>query len=86
MFHKVLMAGASDSPPSCMDFKSPMQGVNSCLCLTIRQTLGGTVSVWNNVTKEAWMFLKEISSDGDVSTVRNFVLYFMACPGLLMLV
>jgi len=25
--------------------------------------------VWNNVTEQMWMFMKEISSDGDVSTV-----------------
>ena len=34
-----------------------------------RQAAGGTVVVWNNVTEEIWMFMKEISSDGDVSTV-----------------
>lgn len=37
--------------------------------LLYRQAVGGTVAVWNNVTEEPWMFLKEISSDGDVSTV-----------------
>jgi len=37
--------------------------------LAWRQVAGGTVAVWNNVTKEMWMFMKEISSDGDVSTV-----------------
>ena len=26
--------------------------------------------MWNNVTEEQWLFMKEISSDGDVSTVR----------------
>lgn len=31
--------------------------------------MGGTIAVWNNITGEPWMFLKEISSDGDVSTV-----------------
>ena len=25
--------------------------------------------MWNNVTKEIWMFMKEISSGGGVSTV-----------------
>lgn len=25
--------------------------------------------VWNNVINETWVFMKEISSDGDVSTV-----------------
>ena len=36
-----------------------------------RQAYGGVVAVWNNVTNEQWMFLKEISSDGDVSTVSK---------------
>ena len=36
---------------------------------SLRQAVGGTQSVWNNVTGEHWMFMKEISSDGDVSTV-----------------
>ena len=35
----------------------------------LRQAVGGTITVWNNVTNEVWMFMKEISSDGDVSTV-----------------
>ena len=34
-----------------------------------RQAVGGTVTVWNEVREEIWMFMKEISSDGDVSTV-----------------
>ena len=34
-----------------------------------RQAVGATVTVWNDVTEEVWMFMKEISSDGDVSTV-----------------
>ena len=25
--------------------------------------------MWNNVTEEQWLFMKEISSDGDVNTV-----------------
>eukprot|EP00401_Gymnodinium_catenatum_P037391 CAMPEP_0117518306 /NCGR_PEP_ID=MMETSP0784-20121206/32063_1 /TAXON_ID=39447 /ORGANISM="" /LENGTH=705 /DNA_ID=CAMNT_0005314221 /DNA_START=1 /DNA_END=2118 /DNA_ORIENTATION=- len=37
--------------------------------LVYRQVLGGTQAVWNPVLKEAWVFMKEISSDGDVSTV-----------------
>ena len=42
-----------------------------CLCVFVyrRQAVAGTVSVWNDVAKVPWMFLKEISSDGDVSTV-----------------
>ena len=31
--------------------------------------------MWNDVTKEVWMFMKEISSDGDVSTVSSSCLY-----------
>ena len=34
-----------------------------------RQAVGATVTVWNDVIQEAWMFMEEISSDGDVSTV-----------------
>ena len=34
-----------------------------------RQAVGATIAVANNVTGEIWMFMKEISSDGDVSTV-----------------
>jgi len=37
--------------------------------LVYRQVLGGTQAVWNPVAKEPWVFMKEISSDGDVSTV-----------------
>jgi hypothetical protein len=37
--------------------------------LAWRQAVGGTLSVWNSVTSSEWVFLKEISSDGDVSTV-----------------
>ena len=29
------------------------------------------MTVWNDVTEEVWMFMKEISSDGDVSTVSQ---------------
>ena len=36
-----------------------------------RQAVGATIAVWNNVTEEVWMFMKEISSGGDVSTVRK---------------
>ena len=34
-----------------------------------RQAIGATVAVYNPVIDETWMFMKEISSDGDVSTV-----------------
>jgi len=37
--------------------------------LVYRQVTGGTQAVWNPVLKEPWVFMKEISSDGDVSTV-----------------
>jgi len=37
--------------------------------LAYRQVTGGTQAVWNPIAKEAWVFMKEISSDGDVSTV-----------------
>ena len=37
--------------------------------LVYRQTFAGTIAVWNNVTGQEWTFMKEISSDGDVSTV-----------------
>ena len=36
-----------------------------------RQTVGATIQVFNNVTGGQWMFMKEISSDGDISTVRT---------------
>jgi len=37
--------------------------------LVYRQVMGSTSTSWNNQTGEAWPFMKEISSDGDVSTV-----------------
>ena len=37
--------------------------------LAWRQATGGTIYVWNDKLKTPWAFLKEISSDGDVSTV-----------------
>ncbi|XP_065887974.1 uncharacterized protein [Dysidea avara] len=38
--------------------------------LAWRQTVGATIQVYNNVTGgDLWMFMKEISSDGDISTV-----------------
>lgn len=37
--------------------------------LVYRQVTGGTQAVWNSLLKEPWVFMKEISSDGDVSTV-----------------
>ena len=43
--------------------------------LTHRQATGGTIAVYNNVTEETWMFMKEISSDGDVSTVGPLQLF-----------
>ena len=37
--------------------------------LAHRQVMGATTSVWNEEKKQAWMYMKEQSSDGDVSTV-----------------
>uniref|UniRef100_A0A1X7UG98 Glutaminase n=1 Tax=Amphimedon queenslandica TaxID=400682 RepID=A0A1X7UG98_AMPQE len=37
--------------------------------LAWRQAIGGTIAVWNNVTNEPWVFLKEISSGGATNTV-----------------
>jgi hypothetical protein len=37
--------------------------------LSYRQAFAGTKLVWNPVEKVPWYFLKEISSDGDLSTV-----------------
>lgn len=37
--------------------------------LVYRQVVGGTQAVYNPITGEDWVFMKEISSDGDVSTV-----------------
>eukprot|EP01059_Diplonema_ambulator_P010788 TRINITY_DN2081_c0_g4_i1.p1 TRINITY_DN2081_c0_g4~~TRINITY_DN2081_c0_g4_i1.p1 ORF type:complete len:687 (+),score=230.93 TRINITY_DN2081_c0_g4_i1:54-2114(+) len=37
--------------------------------LIYRQVTGSMITVWNNITSEPWVFMKEISSDGDVSTV-----------------
>ena len=31
--------------------------------------MGATIQVYNNVTDGLWMFMKEISSDGDISIV-----------------
>eukprot|EP01063_Lacrimia_lanifica_P002437 TRINITY_DN11284_c0_g1_i1.p1 TRINITY_DN11284_c0_g1~~TRINITY_DN11284_c0_g1_i1.p1 ORF type:complete len:706 (+),score=204.16 TRINITY_DN11284_c0_g1_i1:59-2176(+) len=45
-----------------------------------RQVYGGLAAAWNPVTKEIWMFLKEISSAGDVSTVD---VIYPAAPALL---
>lgn len=41
--------------------------------------MGGTITVWNDAMNEAWMFMKEISSDGDVSTVS---IYYPSWLGL----
>ena len=37
--------------------------------LAHRQATGATVTVWNEARGEVWGYMKEISSDGDVSTV-----------------
>ena len=41
------------------------------ISLSVRQAVGGLVAVWNDVLKTTWLFMKEISSDGDISTVRK---------------
>jgi len=45
--------------------------------LSYRQTMAGTKMVWHPTQNAAWYFMKEISSDGDVSTVD---VIFPACP------
>ena len=37
--------------------------------LAHRQVMGATTSVWNEEKQEPWLYMKEQSSDGDVSTV-----------------
>lgn len=37
--------------------------------LAYRQTIGATQAVWNPVLQKPWVFMKEISSDGDINTV-----------------
>ena len=37
--------------------------------LAHRQATGATVTVWNEARGEVWAYMKEISSDGDISTV-----------------
>eukprot|EP00755_Sulcionema_specki_P006398 Sspe_Gene.35342::Locus_17133_Transcript_1_1_Confidence_1.000_Length_3093::g.35342::m.35342 len=37
--------------------------------LVYRQVTGSLKGVWNHVRQEPWFFMKEISSDGDVSTI-----------------
>ena len=37
--------------------------------LVYRQTTGGIEKVWDPVSNSPWVFMKEISSDGDVSTI-----------------
>jgi len=37
--------------------------------LVHRQTTGATILTWNDERKEVWAYMKEISSDGDISTV-----------------
>eukprot|EP01113_Clastostelium_recurvatum_P036774 TRINITY_DN529_c0_g1_i2.p1 TRINITY_DN529_c0_g1~~TRINITY_DN529_c0_g1_i2.p1 ORF type:complete len:685 (-),score=223.05 TRINITY_DN529_c0_g1_i2:1467-3491(-) len=39
------------------------------IALSYRQVVGASKVVWNSKEKEAWYFIKEVSSDGDVSTV-----------------
>eukprot|EP01114_Cavostelium_apophysatum_P001767 TRINITY_DN1153_c1_g1_i3.p1 TRINITY_DN1153_c1_g1~~TRINITY_DN1153_c1_g1_i3.p1 ORF type:complete len:726 (-),score=182.07 TRINITY_DN1153_c1_g1_i3:55-2037(-) len=42
---------------------------STLLALAYRQTLGGCKLVWNDKEQDYWYFMKEISSDGDISTV-----------------
>lgn len=50
--------------------------------LAYRQTIGACKLVWNKKEEKVWHFMKEISSDGDLSTVdviypaSPFFLYF----------
>ena len=37
--------------------------------LVYRQTTGAIEKVWDPLSKQTWVFMKEISSDGDVSTI-----------------
>jgi len=37
--------------------------------LVHRQTTGATILTWNDQTQQVWAYMKEISSDGDISTV-----------------
>eukprot|EP01113_Clastostelium_recurvatum_P010788 TRINITY_DN1541_c0_g1_i1.p1 TRINITY_DN1541_c0_g1~~TRINITY_DN1541_c0_g1_i1.p1 ORF type:complete len:751 (-),score=154.96 TRINITY_DN1541_c0_g1_i1:88-2193(-) len=52
--------------------------------LSFRQVMGGTKLVWNSQNSSIWFFMKEISSDGDVSTMdvifpaSPFFLYYDA--------
>lgn len=46
--------------------------------LVWRQTTGAVERCWNPITNEAWVFMKEISSDGDVSTIVRKLLVFRA--------
>ena len=56
---------------SVMSVLGKLGGSNytSIASLVWRQAVGGTESVWNGVINREWRFMKEISSDGDVSTV-----------------
>ena len=46
------------------------------LLVYYRQVFGATVAVYNNVTGGPWMFLKEISSGGYVSTVCELIVKY----------
>ena len=49
--------------------------MSACMAFycSLRQTLGGLQAVYNPVLNTSWIFLKEISSCGCVSTVRVWV-------------
>ena len=47
-------------------------GIHHVPLYYFRQAVGATVTVWNDVTQEVWLFMEEISSDGDVSTVSEW--------------
>ena len=49
---------------------TPVGSTYATLCaLAYRQTTGAMTVVWNSQYDTPWVFMKEISSDGDVSTV-----------------
>ena len=62
---------SKDFDTSIMVALNKVGGANYCTLASLvwRQAVGGTIYVWNHVTNEEWRFMKEISSDGDVSTV-----------------
>lgn len=54
---------ASISDPTAQTQYSTLGG------LAWRQVTGSMTIAWNHIVSDWWVFMKEISSDGDVSTV-----------------